>query len=184
MCIVAAAGMEFVSPSDGDPDTVTVNHPMSFSVKTLAYDPNDTMSMIDLTTGRHSALNVDMTISWDSKRFYFYFPANFNINQLYTTAAQLDGTDAMQNGRFDTVIRQQAVDGVATFTDVRITTEATNIRFNFTQTLSNAPWERRPPVYDSAIMSEVVDGVLLLWTETVNNTSGAVLLSPEFNVTC
>ena len=182
-CTVAAVGMEFDSPSDGDPGTVTVNHPMTFSVKTLAYDPDNNTMMINLTTGRHSILNVDLTISWDSKRFYFYFPANFNINQLYHTDAQLGGTGSMQNGRFDTVIRQQAVGGVATFSDIRILTEATNIRFNFTQTQSNPPWERRPPVYDSTIHSAIVDGVFLLWTETANNTSGAVLLSPEFNIT-
>ena len=180
---MAATGIEFVSPAGGDPGAVTVNHPLSFSVKTVAYNPS-TMATVDLTTGRHSALNVDLTISWDSKRFYFYFPANFNVNQLYSSQYVLGGTDTMQNGRFDTVIRKQAVAGVATFTDVRITTEATDIRLNFTQTLSNAPWERRPSEYDTDIFSGRVDGVLCLWTETANTTSNAVLLTPAFNVTC
>ena len=176
--------MEFVSPAGGDPGPVTVNHPMSFSVKTVAEDPGSPGTFIDLTTGRHSALNVDLTISWDSKRFYFYFPANFNVNQLYSTSYMLGGTDAMQNGRFDVVIRKQAVAGVASFTDVRITTEATDVRLNFTQTQSNAPWERRPPVYDPSIRSDVIDGVKVLWTFTNESTSNAVLLSPTFTVSC
>lgn len=180
---VAAAGMEFVSPSDGDPGNITVNHPMTFTVKTIAEDPDNPGTFLDLTTGRHSALNVDLTISWDSKRFYFYFPANFNINQLYSSQFMLGGTDIMQNGRFDTVIRKQAVGGVATFSDVRITTEATDVRLNFTQTLSNAPWERRPPVYDFNLESGTEDGVLLLWTITNGTAPPAVLLTSSFNVT-
>ena len=179
-----AAELVFVSPADGNPGPITVNHPVTFSVKTVAVDPADPSSFIDLTVGRHSALNIDLTISWDSKKFFFYFPANFNINQLYSTSYMLGGTDATENGRFDTVIRQQAVDGVATLTGVRITTEATDVRLNFTQTQSNAPWERRPPVYDSNIRSEVADGVILLWTFTNETTSPAVLLTPPFNVSC
>ena len=135
-----------------------------------------------LTTGRHSALNIDLTVSWDSKKFYFYFPANFNINQLYSSQYTLGGTDVTETGRFDRVIRKQAVAGEATFTDVRITTEATDVRLNFTQTLANAPWERRPSEYDTDIFSDRVDGVLCLWTEEANTTSGAVLLTPEFSV--
>lgn len=182
---VAAAGMEFVSPSDGDPGTVTVNHPMTFTVRTIAEDPNNPGTFITLTSGRHSALNVDLTISWDTKRFYFYFPANFNVNQLYSSQFTLGGTDIMQNGRFDTVIRQRAVAGVTTFTDVRITTEATNVRLNFTQTLSNAPWERRPAVYDNLnnLESGTEGGVLLLWTIANGTSPPAVLLTPTFNVT-
>lgn len=176
--------MQFVSPAGGDPGSITVNHPMSFTVKTIAEDPANPGTFIDLTAGRHSALNVDLTVSWDTKRFYFYFPANFNVNQLYSSSYMLGGTDIMENGRFDKVIRKQAVAGVATFTDVRITTEATDIRLNFTQTLSNAPWERRPPVYDSNIHSGTDDGVLVLWTYSNESTSSAVLLTPTFTVSC
>ena len=176
--------MEFVSPTGGNPGTVSVNEPLSFTVKTVAYNPASGTT-VDLTTGRHSALNIDLTISWDSKRFYFYFPANFNVNQLYSTQYTLAGDDVTENGRFDRVIRKQAVAGQATFTDVRITTEATDVRLNFTQTLSTFPWERRPSEYNSVeLHSGRVDGVLCLWTETQNTTSNAVLLTPEFNVTC
>lgn len=178
-----AVGIEFVSPGGGDPGTVMVNHPMIFAVQTIANDPDD-VGTIPLVTGRHSALNVDLTISWDSKRFYFYFPANFNVNQLYSTSYMLGGTGAEQNGRFDTVIRGQAVNGLTTFEGIRITTAATDVRLNFTQTQSNAPWERRPPVYDSTIRSDTVDGVLVLWTFTNESTSDAVLLTPTFNVIC
>lgn len=178
---VAAIGMEFVSPSDGDPGNVAVNHPMTFTVRTLAFDP-DVPGVVGLTTGRHSALNVDLTISWDSKKFYLYFPANFNLNQLISSEFVLGGTDAMQNGRFDTVIRKQAVGGVATFSDVRILTEATDIRLNFTQTLSNAPWERRPPDYgNDSLLTDKEDKVSILWSN--GTTSPAVLLTPFFNVT-
>ena len=176
--------IEFVSPTLGDPGTVMVNHPMTFSVETLAGDPANPGSLIRLETGRHSALNIDLTISWDSKRFYFYFPSNFNVNQLYSTSYMLGGTGVEQNGRFDSVIRRQAVNGLATFEDVRITTEATDVRLNFTQIQSNAPWERRPPGYDSNIRSDTVDGVFVLWTFTNETTSHAVLLTPPFNVIC
>lgn len=162
---------------------MSVNHPMTFTVKTIAEDPSNPGTYIDLTTGRHSILNIDLTISWDSKKFYLYFPANFNVNELFSSSYMLGGADVMENGRFDRVIRKRAVGGVATFTDVRITTEATDIRLNFTQTQSNFPWERRPSVYDPPRLGEV-DGVNVIWTLYNETTSGAVLLTPSFNVSC
>ena len=182
---MAAAGLEFVSPVSGDPGAMTVNHPMSFSIKTVADDPANPGTNIDLTTGRHARLNVDLTVSWDRKRFYFYFPANYNVNQLYSTSYLLGGTDAAENGRFDMVIRKQTVAGTATFTDVRITTEATDVQLNFTQILPNHPWERRPPVYENSVIhSDTVDGVYVLWTYSNETTSPAVLLTPPFTVSC
>ena len=149
----------------------------------MAVDPTDPNNFIPLTDGRHSILNVDLTIAYDFKQFYIYFPSgNFNFNQLFSSTYTLGGADVKENGYFDHVIRKQCSSGQVTFTDVRILTEATNIQLNFTQTLPYHPWERWPPIYS--------DTWVLDWTTWTQKSyvddsllSPAVAFTNVFNVT-
>ena len=178
---MAAAKLEITSGSQAN---VIVNEPMSFTVQTMAVDPTDPNNLIPLTTGRHSILNVDLTIAYDFKTFYIYFPlGNFNLNQLASSMYTLGGADVMENGYFDLVIRKQCSSGQATFSDVRILTEAVDIQLNFTQTLPYHPWERWPPVYN--------DTLVLDWGTWTQQSfiadslySPAVAFTNAFNVTC
>lgn len=156
---------------------------MTFTVQTMAVDPANPNSFIPLTTGRHSILNVDLTIAYDCKKFYIFFPSgNFNFHQLASSTHTLGGADVIENGYFDLVIRKQCSSGTATFTDVRILDEATNIQLNFTQTLSYHPWERWPPVYNDAWVLD-----WSTWTQKTyvadSLTSPAVAFTNAFNVT-
>ena len=177
---MAAAKLEITSGVQAD---VSVNEPMTFTVQTMAVDPADPNNFIALTTGRHSILNVDLTIAYDYKQFYIYFPSgNFNFHQLASSTYTLGGADVTENGHFDLVIRNQCSSGLATFSDVRILSEATNIQLNFTQTLPYHPWERWPPVYNE---SWVLD-----WTYWTQKTfvadslyNPAVAFTNAFNVT-
>ena len=157
---------------------------MTFTVQTMAVDPADPNSFIPLTDGRHSILNVDLTIAYDYKSFYIYFPSgNFNFHQLASSTYTLGGADVTENGYFDLVIRKQCSSGLATFSDVRIMTEATDIQLNFTQTIPYHPWERWPPVYNE---TWVLDWTT--WTQKTfvddSANSLAVAFSNTFNVTC
>ena len=177
---VAAAKLEITS---GMQCNVHVNTPMTFTVQTMAVDPTNPMSFIPLTTGRHSILNVDLTIAYDWKKFYIFFPnGNFNFHQLASSTHTLGGADVTENGYFDLVIRKQCSSGTVTFTDVRILTEAMDIQLNFTQTIPYHPWERWPPVYNE---TWVLD-----WTTWTQKTyvadsalSAAVAFTNAFNVT-
>ena len=177
---MAAAKLEITS---GTQANVLVNEPMTFTVQTMYEDPANPGTYLPLTDGRHSILNVDLTIAYDFKTFYIYFPSgNFNFHQLASSTYTLGGADVMENGYFDLVIRKQCSSGAATFSDVRIMTEATDIQLNFTQTISYHPWERWPPVYNE---SWVLD-----WTTWTQKTyvadsmySPAVAFTNAFNVT-
>ena len=179
---VAAAKLEITS---GTQANVLINEPMMFTVQTMAVDPADPNNFIALTTGRHSILNVDLTIAYDYKKFYIFFPSgNFNFHQLASSSYTLGGADVMENGYFDLVIRKQCSSGQATFTDVRILDEATHIHLNFTQTLSYHPWERWPPVYNDVWRQDWTT-----WTQKTfvddeySLTSPAVAFTNAFNVT-
>lgn len=138
---MAASHLEITSPAQGN---VVVNEPMAFTVQTMTEDPSNPGTYIALTTGRHSTLNVDVTISWETKVFYMFLPASFNINELLSSQYTLAGTDVTKNGNLDLRVRKRCVAGAATFTDIRVIDEAMNIRLNFTQTLPYYPWERWP----------------------------------------
>ncbi len=174
---VQAAKLEITSTPQGNVD---VNEPMSYTVQTMAEDPSSPGSYIALTTGRHSALIVDLSIAWDEKEFLVYYGSATNFNEIYRTTHILGGADVSKNGLFDLAIRKQCSSGTATFTDVRVLTEATHIHLNFTQTLPYYPWERWPPDY--------TDNVVLTAYWTYYSTSDGtippgVALTPAINVT-
>lgn len=173
-----AAKLEITTPAQGN---VFVNEPMTFSVQTMAEDPSNPGTYIALTTGRHSVLNVDLTISYDSKHFYFFFPANINFNQIFNTTYILAGSDVERNGKQDLRVRKQCVNGAATFDDIRIITEAVDVRINLTQTLPYYPWERMPPIYND---SYILTPIYTYYTVSDENYyNPGVALSPAFNVT-
>ena len=156
---------------------------MTFTIQTMAIDPVNPKCFIPLTTGRHSILIVDLTIAYDNKQFFIFFPSgNFNFHQLASSTYTLGGADVMENGYFDLVIHKQCSSGKATFTDVRILDETTDIRLNFTQTLPYHPWERWPPVYNDAWVLD-----WFTWTQKTyvdgSLTSPAVAFTNSFNVT-
>lgn len=181
-----AVGLQFednIFETLGDPNpSIPVNSRLSFSVQTMTYDLANPSSLVPLEDGRHSTLTIDLSVSWDYKRFYMTFPANFNQNELLHSQYQLGGTGTSLNGLFDTVIRKKAVQGLATFDDVRILNEGADVRLNFTQTQSHFPWERRPAVYDPIIRSSKVGDVNTIWTYSNETTSPAVLLTRSFSV--
>ena len=161
------------------PGNVEVNEPMSFTVRTLAEDPDNPGSYIVLTTGRHSALYIDATVAWDWKEFAVMAP-NFNPNQLISSDVTLGGTDVSQNGILDLVSRKQCVGGVATFDDIRVLNAVEDVQLNFTQSLPYYPWERWPPVYNE----DQIHFASSFTTYVANTSSDAVLFTPPFNVTC
>lgn len=132
------------------PSFVYVNEPITVTVQTLARDPN-TGALIPLTTGRHSTLHVDLTVSWEHKSFYRFFPSSANFNEIYYSNVTLASVDAFLNGYYDTVIRKRCSGGTATFTDVRIQNIYSGVTLNVTQILPYDPWERWPPVYNDTI---------------------------------
>lgn len=176
---VAAASLALTSTVS---TSVEVNEPMSFTVQTMAEDPLSPGTYIPLTTGRHSILNVDMTIAWDTKKFYILFPGgNLNFYQIHSTAYTLGGSEVIEDGRFDLKIRKQCVNGTATFNDVRILNETTNIQLNFTQILPYYPWERVPPNYNETLVYDTTTRTFNTFVAT--SYSPAVVFSPPFNVT-
>jgi hypothetical protein len=178
---VPAAKLEITSGSQAN---VFVNEPMTFTVQTMAEDPANPGTFIPLTTGRHSILNVDLTIAYDWKQFYIYFPSgNFNFHQLASSTYTLGGADVMENGYFDLVIRKPCSAGMATFTDVRILTEAMDVQLNFTQTIHYHPWERWPPVYNETWVLDWTTWTQKTYVADHSALSGAVAFTNAFNVT-
>ena len=176
---VAAASVEIVSVVNS---SVEVNQPLSFTVQTMADDPSSPGTLIPLTSGRHSALYIDLTVAWDFKKFYIIFPGNLNFFQIFSTEVTLDGSEVGENGRLDYTIRKQCVNGSATFSDVRILEEVTNLQLNFTQTLPYYPWERVPPNYNETIMYDF--DAMVFMTSAAESYSPAVVFTPPFNVSC
>lgn len=172
-----AAKLEIISAPQGN---VYVNEPMTFTVQTMAEDPSSPGTYINLTSGRHSALYVDLGIAWDTKEFYVYYGSDVNFNELYTTTHILGGSDVSENGNFDLTIRKRCSSGTATFSDVRILTEATNIHLNFTQTLPYYPWERWPADYNDTVN---VTSYYTFFTLSDGTVPPGVALTPAFNVT-
>ena len=172
-----AAKLEITSPAQGN---VNVNEPMSFTVQTMAEDPNNPGSYIALTTGRHSTLNVDLTIAWDDKEFYVFFPANINLNQIYKSAYTLAGDEVNENGLLDLAVRKRCVNGAANFDNIVVVDEAIEIHLNFTQTLPYYPWERWPPIYNDSV---VITPYWSTYSTSDGNNSPGVALTPAINVT-
>ena len=177
-----AAWLDITSSAQGDPGTVSVNKPMTFIVQTMAEDPFSPGSYISLVSGRHSTLNVDLTISYDEKRFYIFFPSgNFNWNQIASSRYNLAGIDVEENGLLDRIVRKRCSLGTATFDDIRITTEAMNVQLNFTQTLPYYPWERWPPIYNGTTILDWT--TFTFYSVSDSEMSPGVALTPPFNVT-
>ncbi len=122
------------------------------TAQTLAADPDDPTTLIPLTTGRHSSLNIELAIGWELKKFYIYYPPNFNLQEIKSADAILGGRDAKVNGQFDIVTRKRAVLGAVTFDDVRVLNVQSNVLFNLTQILPYDPWERWPPHYNDTVV--------------------------------
>ena len=176
---MAAASLEITSVVDTD---VYVNEPMSFTVQTMADNPNSPGSLIPLTSGRHSIMNIDMTIAWDTKKFYIYFPANFNFYQIQSSQYTLGGAEVEEDGRLDLRVRKQCTAGTATFNDVRVLEEVEDLQLNFTQTLPYYPWERVPPTYNETIVYDFT--TFTFNTNAAVGNSPAVVFTPPINVTC
>ena len=176
--LVAASHLEITSLPQGD---VVVNEPMTFTVQTMTEDPSNPGTYIPLTTGRHSTLNVDITISWEFKVFYMFVPASFNINELLSSQYILAGADVTKNGNQDLRVRKRCIAGAATFTDIRVIDEALNMQLNFTQTLPYYPWERWPPIYNETIVTTPSLTINTLPDETF---SPAVVFTTPFDVSC
>ena len=174
---VAASHLEITSPPQGD---VVVNEPMTFTVQTMTEDPANPGSYIPLTVGRHSTLNVDLTISWEFKVFYMFLPASFNLNEILSSQYTLAGADVTKNGNLDLRVRERCVNGFTTFTDIRLIEQAVNMRLNFTQTLPYYPWERWPADYNETIHTSPS---LTMYTTPEETFSPAVVFTPPFNVT-
>ena len=172
--LVQAAAINITSSI---PSTLYVNEPITVTTQTLAVDPNNG-NLIPLTEGRHSSLNIELTIGWELKRFYIFFPPSFNLQELKTTEVTLGGRDAKLNGQFDLVIRKRAVLGQATFEDVRITNIYSDVIINITQILPYDPWERWPAVYNDTITW--YDNIFFNTNES--DYSPATVLSERFDV--
>lgn len=175
---VQAARLDITSGAT--PADVFINEPMTFSVQTMAEDPTNPGSYIPLTTGRHSTLNVDLTISYDSKVFFIFVPPTRNVREIYLSSYTLAGPDVTQNGRMDLHIRKQCSSGAATFNNVSIATAASAITLNFTQSLPYYPYERWPPNYNDSVQ------VMNTWfyhTISVNTTQPpGVAVTSQFAV--
>lgn len=159
-----------------------MNEPMSFTVQTMREDPNSPGTLIPLTSGRHSIMYVDMTIAWDTKKFYIYFPVNLNFYQIYSSQYTLAGSEVGEDGRLDFRIRKQCSAGTATFNDVRILEEVHDLQLNFTQTLPYYPWERVPAIYNETIVYDL--STYTFNTHAAVGNSPAVVFTPPINVTC
>lgn len=145
--------------------------------QTLAQDPDDPTNMIPLTQGRHSSLNMDLTIGWEFKRFYIFFPPSINLQELKTSNLTLASEGARVNGYYDIVVRQRCVLGQATFNDIRILNASSNVVINITQLLPYDPWERWPAWYNDTVIQ--VDGTF--YTND-SSASPAVALTRQINV--
>lgn len=156
---------------------------MSFIIQTMAEDPSSPDSYVELMTGRHSILNIDLTIAWDTKQFYITHPGNFNYYQLYSSKYTLFGPEVSLNGRLDRVIRKQCVQGRAMFNNVMILEQVVqNIRFNFSQTLPYYPWERVPAVYKDDIIYNYT--TMTFNTFSSRSISPAVFITAPIAITC
>ena len=160
------------------PDNVYVNQPLTITAETLAVDPNDPNSLILLTEGRHSSLHIDLTIGWEFKTFYIFFPTSVNCQELKQSNVTLASKDAHVNGMYDTIVRKRAVNGQVTFEDIRILNIYSNVVINVTQLLPYDPWERWPPIYNDTI--DYVGGLYFHSIDSSN--SPAVAVTSRFDV--
>ena len=159
------------------PDTVYVNQPLTITAETLAVDPNDPDSLILLTEGRHSSLHIDLTIGWEFKTFYFFFPTSVNCQELKQSNVTLASKDAHVNGMYDIIVRKRAVNGQVTFEDIRILNIYSNVVINVTQLLPYDPWERWPPIYN-----DTINNVGLYFHSNDSSNSPAVAVTSRFDV--
>ena len=160
------------------PSQLYVNEPLTIVAQTLARDPDDPDSLIPLTEGRHSSLNMDLTIGWEFKKFYIFFPASTNLQELKVSNITLASRDAVVNGLYDIVVRKRCVMGQATFEDIRIIDVYSNVVINITQLLPYDPWERWPPLYNDTIVH--YDGIYFNTNDS--SDSPAVAISRTIDV--
>ena len=175
----SGAKLEMVSPSQ-IPDTY-VNHPMTIVVQTMmADDPVSPTSYSALTIGRHSVLTVDLTVSWDRKHFAALFKPGYvyHFHSLISTEVILGGSDVSENAKEDLRIRKRCINGSATFEDVRILTEATDVHLNITQSQPHYPWTRVPFEYNDVLVMDGIANVLNL----SYSQNGGVFVTNGFNV--
>ncbi len=176
---MAATSIKITSPL---PTSVEINEPLNFTIVTMTNDPLSPGTLIPLITGRHSILNVDLTIAWDTKDFNVVYPGNYNFYQIHSTQHTLTGSEVREDGHFDRRIRKQCTNGTATFNDVRIMDRATNIQLNFTQTLPYFPWERVPPIYNDSINYNFQS--MSFNTYVADSISPAIAFTTPMNVNC
>lgn len=177
--IVAATFINITSPLRSN---VEINEPLNFTVVTLTNDPLSPGTLIPLISGRHSILNVDLTITWDTKNFNVVFPGNYNFYRISSSQYTLAGSEVDKDGHFDMRIRKQCTNGTAVFNDVRIMDRAVNIQLNFTQTLPYFPWERVPSIYNDTINYRLQS--MTFNTYVADSISPAIVFTSPFNVTC
>ena len=163
------------------PTSLFVNEPFTFTVQTLAEDPDNNGSYIPVTIGRHSTLNIDMTISWDHKLFHLGMHPTANFHYLLRSDCVMAGPGVTPNSRNDLRVRKRCVNGEASFPDIRVASVCSNITFNFTQTLPYYPWERWPPQYNDNIIFDIPK--LGMYTKAAKNMATGVAITPPFSVT-
>lgn len=174
------AKLEIVQPTNFT--DVYVNEPQTVVVQTMMENASSPTGFSPLTVGRHSQLHADLTISYDSKVYASIVEPGYSFifQTLVSTSYLLGGRDVTLNAKEDLRIRKQCISGMATFEDVRILTEASNVHLNITQTQPYWPWIRVPFHYQ-----DVLDFPVTPYLNQLNlsfTSSPAVAVSNGFNV--
>ncbi|XP_046556710.1 uncharacterized protein LOC124265901 [Haliotis rubra] len=160
------------------PTSISANSPFVVSAKIV-----DTGSAT-VAAGLDSTAFVDLQVSYEFKKFYHSVGKEMF---LYSTDVRMDSSEAITHAStYDRIIRKRAVNGLVTFSDIKILDVHTAVRFNLTMTTAHDPWIRTPNDYTdlaSKFITTASDGVLVFSINTSYPLSSAVVLSNYFAVT-
>ena len=124
-----------------------VNHVIpTMEVQTQYQDPMNASVYLPLTTGRHSTLNVDLSVA--GANYYYVSDQGTGVdNELYYSSIIVTSSEGFQTAQKLWQVRKRCVNGSAQFSDISINKSSSGLKFNFTQTLPYYPWDRWPPIY-------------------------------------
>lgn len=151
---------------------------MNFSVRTIGARNNG--SEFYLTYGTDATLHIDLGVAWYWK--YFFSKPGSVYRGVSSPLLTLAGKDVFETAQGDLIIRQRAVNGSASFEDVRILEEFSAVKLNFTMSKPEFDWRRVDDDYSDTLQLVQVPGTRYQQLPMYANSSLSELITDAFDV--